>query len=110
MVEQQRFDGALQQVGNVIEAADMRQLMSQHSFQFLSAQIDQRAGGNQDHGPYPSNNGGHLSERGLTQPYASANPELSGERGQASLPDLGKRALAASLQSLRDKPTGGRPH
>ena len=78
MVEHQRFDRALQQVGDVIEAADVRQLVSQYRFQFLSAEIDQCAGWNQDHGSDPSNDGGHLSKSGLAQTYAAANPELAG--------------------------------
>ena len=65
MVEQQGFDGTLQQVGYIIEAADVRQFVSQHSFEFLGAEIDQCAGGNQNHGANPADYRGDLSESGL---------------------------------------------
>ena len=45
----------------VVVPADVSQLVRQYGFQFLNAEIDQRASGNQNHGPYPSNDGGDLS-------------------------------------------------
>ena len=62
VVEQERFDNALQDVDQIVVPADVRQLMQQERFQLRGRQTAERPYRDQHHGAQPADHGGHLHQ------------------------------------------------
>ncbi len=60
VIEEQRVDGGLQQIDEVIVAADMGQFVRQQSFQGAPVEAGERCGGHEDYRAQPSDHAGSL--------------------------------------------------
>jgi hypothetical protein len=67
VIKEQRFDEGLQQVHEVVVAADVRELVRDDGFDLGGCQRDKRAGGNQHDWFHPAHDGRHVHERRLEQ-------------------------------------------
>jgi hypothetical protein len=95
MIEEQRLDRALQQVDQVVVAADVRQLVGQDRLDLGRAQAAQHAGRKQDHGTQPAERGGHRHQ----DPSA---PDAPGARRRCG-PPAGSVSLQVVERDVRGR-------
>ena len=74
MIEQQRFDGDLEEIYEAIQPANVRQLMHDHRFDLLLAHAGQRPHGQQNYRPEPSQNGWSIQAVAFAIPDDAIEP------------------------------------
>jgi hypothetical protein len=75
MVEEQRLHRRLQQVHEVVAAADVRELVGEHELELRGGEADERARGNQDDRTQPAQRGRHLHQSRLEEPHGGGDPK-----------------------------------
>lgn len=104
VVEEQRLGGGLQQVNQVVAAADVRQLVGQDQLELRRREPGEGAAGQQDHGPQPADHRGHLHERRLVEGEGRPNPQGAHQAGQGRLDRGRHRRPARAPHPLHESP------
>src|SRR5207245_8462687 len=74
VIEQQRFDGDLEEIYEAIQPANVRQLMHDHRFDLLLAHAGQRPHGQQNYRPEPSQIGWSIQAVAFAIPDDAIEP------------------------------------
>ena len=109
MVEEQGLHRGLEQVHQVVAAADVGQLVGQDQLELPRGEAGERAGGQQDHGPQPADHRGHLDESRFVEAHRRRDPQGVDQTGQHAL-DRGRRGRQPRApQALHEGPAAQRP-
>ncbi len=79
MIEEERFDHALQHIDQVVVATHVRQLMGEQNLELLRREAGERARRYEDDRPQPADHGWHLHDQGFDQSDRAADAETRHE-------------------------------
>ena len=86
VVEEERFDRGLDQVGEVVVAADVGQLVGEDRLDLLGREASEDAGGEEDDGLEEADDGGDLDEGRFEELDGAAEAEPGGKLGEGGAP------------------------
>jgi hypothetical protein len=109
MVEEQRLDRGLHQVGEIVVPPHVRQLVSENRLQLVWRQPGERARWHEHHRLEPAEDGGDLQDRRLEERHALADLHSSRQTRKSIGPRRRRRSNAVPAQPLCHEPAAARP-